>query len=92
MSRIGLLVTLTASARGHVEDVVLPLLQRLDPGEFRLALAAPATLLDRVAGDERAVDIIRSGREPLRELIGAIHSKLLLAELERRRPPHGHRP
>jgi DNA-binding transcriptional MerR regulator len=51
-----------------------------------------ATLLDRVAGDERAVDIIRSGREPLRELIGAIHSKLLLAELERRRPPHGHRP
>jgi glycosyltransferase involved in cell wall biosynthesis len=57
MSRIGLLVTLTASARGHVEDVVLPLLQRLDPGEFRLALAAPATLLDRVAGDLHGVPV-----------------------------------
>ena len=34
---------------------------------------------------ERAVAIIRSGREPLRELIGAMHSKLLLAEFERRR-------
>jgi DNA-binding transcriptional MerR regulator len=46
------------------------------------------TLLDRLAGEvepERAVEIIRSGREPLRELIGAMHSKLLLAELERQR-------
>ena len=34
---------------------------------------------------ERAVEIIRSGREPLRELIGAMHSKLLLNEFERRR-------
>jgi len=33
---------------------------------------------------ERAVDIIRSGREPLRDLIGALHSKLLLDEFERR--------
>ncbi len=44
-------------------------------------------LLDRL-GDidpDRAVDIVKSGREPLRELIGAMHSKLLLAELERRR-------
>jgi len=47
------------------------------------------TLLDRLAGEEvpveRAVAIIRSGAEPLRELIGAIHSKLLLAELRRQR-------
>ncbi len=45
-------------------------------------------LLDRLAGEvevERAVAIIASGREPLRELIGAMHSKLLLAELERQR-------
>ncbi|CAA9532585.1 MAG: hypothetical protein AVDCRST_MAG30-3929 [uncultured Solirubrobacteraceae bacterium] len=45
-------------------------------------------LLERVAGEvpvDRAVSIIASGREPLRELIGAMHSKLLLAELERRR-------
>jgi DNA-binding transcriptional MerR regulator len=45
-------------------------------------------LLDRLAGKvdvERAVQIISSGSEPLRELIGAMHSKLLLAELRRER-------
>jgi DNA-binding transcriptional MerR regulator len=45
-------------------------------------------LLDRVAGEvsvDRAVEIIASGAEPLRDLIGAMHSKLLLAELRRRR-------
>jgi DNA-binding transcriptional MerR regulator len=46
------------------------------------------TLLDRLAGEvtvERAVDIIASGAEPLRELIGAMHSQMLLAELRRQR-------
>jgi DNA-binding transcriptional MerR regulator len=46
------------------------------------------TLLGRLAGEvepDRAVELIRSGSEPLRELIGAMHSKLLLAELERQR-------
>jgi len=45
-------------------------------------------LLDRLAGKvevDRAVEIISSGTEPLRELIGAMHSKLLLAELRRQR-------
>jgi DNA-binding transcriptional MerR regulator len=45
-------------------------------------------LLDRLAGKvdvDRAVQIISSGSEPLRELIGAMHSKLLLAELGRQR-------
>jgi DNA-binding transcriptional MerR regulator len=45
-------------------------------------------LLDRLAGEvdlERAHQIIEAGAEPLRELIGAIHSKLLLAELGRQR-------
>jgi DNA-binding transcriptional MerR regulator len=45
-------------------------------------------LLDRVAGEvsvDRAVEIIASGAEPLRDLIGAMHSKLLLAELQRQR-------
>lgn len=45
-------------------------------------------LLDRLAGTvdvERAVQIISSGTEPLRELIGAMHSKLLVAELRRQR-------
>jgi DNA-binding transcriptional MerR regulator len=46
------------------------------------------TLLDRLAGEvevKRAVEIIAAGAEPLRELIGAMHSKLLLAELRRQR-------
>jgi len=46
------------------------------------------TLLDRLAGEvdpDRAADIITAGAEPLRELIGAMHSKLLLAELRRQR-------
>jgi DNA-binding transcriptional MerR regulator len=45
-------------------------------------------LLDRLAGRvevDRAVEIISSGTEPLRELIGAMHSKLLLAALRRQR-------
>jgi DNA-binding transcriptional MerR regulator len=46
------------------------------------------TLLDRLAGEvevDRAAEIIASGAEPLRELIGALHSKLLLAQLRRQR-------
>jgi DNA-binding transcriptional MerR regulator len=44
------------------------------------------TLLERLAGEvevERAVEIIAAGAEPLRELIGAMHSKMLLEELRR---------
>ena len=44
------------------------------------------TLLDRLAGEvavDRAAEIIAAGAEPLRELVGAVHSKLLLAELRR---------
>jgi DNA-binding transcriptional MerR regulator len=43
-------------------------------------------LLDRLAGQvevDRAVEIIASGAEPLRDLIGAMHSKLLVAALRR---------
>jgi hypothetical protein len=46
------------------------------------------TLLERLAGEvapERAVEIVTLGAEPLRELIGAMHSKQLLAELRRQR-------
>ena len=45
-------------------------------------------LLDRLAGEvevDRALQMIATGAEPLRELIGAMHSKLLLAELGRQR-------
>jgi DNA-binding transcriptional MerR regulator len=47
-----------------------------------------AVLLERLSGEadvERAVGIVASGAEPLRELIGAVHSKLLQAELRRQR-------
>jgi DNA-binding transcriptional MerR regulator len=47
-----------------------------------------SVLIDRLAGQvevDRAVEIIESGTEPLRELIGALHSKMLLAELRRQR-------
>jgi DNA-binding transcriptional MerR regulator len=45
-------------------------------------------LLERLAGEvevERAMEIVAAGSEPLRELIGAMHSKLLLAALRRHR-------
>jgi DNA-binding transcriptional MerR regulator len=45
-------------------------------------------LLDRLAGEvdvERAMEIVAAGVEPLRELLGAMHSKMLLAELRRQR-------
>jgi DNA-binding transcriptional MerR regulator len=45
-------------------------------------------LLDRLAGEvdvERAMEIVAAGVEPLRELIGAMHSKMLLDELRRQR-------
>jgi DNA-binding transcriptional MerR regulator len=45
-------------------------------------------LLERLAGEvdvERAMEIVAAGTEPLRELIGAMHSKLLLAALRRHR-------
>jgi len=46
------------------------------------------TMLDRLAGsvdEDRAADILAAGAEPLRELIGAMHSKLLLRALTRQR-------
>ncbi len=45
-------------------------------------------LLERLAGTvdvDRAVEIISSGAQPLRALLGAMHSKMLLAALQRHR-------
>ena len=45
-------------------------------------------LLERLAGEvepDRAVELIESGVEPLRDLIAALHQKLLVAELRRHR-------
>jgi hypothetical protein len=51
--------------------------------ENRLVVLAGEVAVDR------AVEIISSGVEPLRDLIGAMHSKLLLAELRRHRAGAG---
>jgi DNA-binding transcriptional MerR regulator len=53
-----------------------------------LVVEEVALLVDRLAGEvdvERAMQIVEAGVEPLRALIGAMHSKLLLAELRRQR-------
>jgi DNA-binding transcriptional MerR regulator len=45
-------------------------------------------LLDRLAGEvdtDRAVELIEAGAEPLRDLIAALHQKLLVAELKSQR-------
>jgi glycosyltransferase involved in cell wall biosynthesis len=57
MKRTGLMFVLTSDARGGVEEVVLALLRRLDPGEFRLSLAAPRRLLDALAPDLTTVTV-----------------------------------
>ena len=49
-------------------------------------------LLERLAGEvepDQAAGIIAAGAEPLRALIGAMHSKLLLSELRRQRDARG---
>ncbi|HEU5322379.1 MAG TPA: glycosyltransferase, partial [Methylomirabilota bacterium] len=51
MTPIRLLFVLTSPVRGGIEEVVLRLLQRLHPADFRLALAAPPALLDVLAPD-----------------------------------------
>jgi len=57
MKPIRLLFVLTSPVRGGVEEVVLGLLRRLDPAEFRLALAAPAPLLDSFNSDLAGVSV-----------------------------------
>jgi len=49
-------------------------------------------LMDRLAGEmetNRAVELIEAGTEPLRDLIAALHDKLLVAELRRQRAARG---
>jgi glycosyltransferase involved in cell wall biosynthesis len=54
---VRLLFVLTSPVRGGIEEVVLALLRRLDPGEFRLALAAPRPLLDAFGADLAGVRV-----------------------------------
>jgi DNA-binding transcriptional MerR regulator len=49
-------------------------------------------LMERLAGEmdpDRAVELIEAGAEPLQDLIAALHTKLLVAELERHRAARG---
>ena len=49
-------------------------------------------LRDRLAGDvdpDRALEIIEAGLGPLNDLIAALHTKLMVAELERGRAERG---
>lgn len=57
MKRTAVMFVLTSDARGGVEEVVLSLLRRLDPAEFRLSLAAPRRLLDALAPDLTTVAV-----------------------------------
>jgi DNA-binding transcriptional MerR regulator len=64
-----------------------------DTLRYKRALEALAreevqVLMERLAGElepERAVTLIEAGVEPLRDLIAALHQKLLVAEIERQR-------
>jgi hypothetical protein len=49
-------------------------------------------LMDRLAGEMdagRAADLIADGAAPLHDLIGAMHAKALVAEIERQRAARG---
>jgi DNA-binding transcriptional MerR regulator len=49
-------------------------------------------LMDRLAGEmepSQAMELIEAGNEPLRDLIAALHNKLLVAELRRQRAARG---
>jgi DNA-binding transcriptional MerR regulator len=51
-----------------------------------------AVVLERLAGDvepDRIVELLEAGAEPLRDLIAAMHSKLLVEELRRHRASRG---
>ena len=52
-------------------------------------------LMERLAGEvppERAIELIEAGSEPLNELMAAMRTKEVLAELERRRGSEGGAP
>ncbi len=49
-------------------------------------------VMDRLAGEvspERVVEMLESGAQPLQDLIAALHTKLMVAELERHRARRG---
>lgn len=90
MTPIRLMFVLPSPVRGGVEEVVLALLQRLDPGEFRMAVAAPAALLDAFAADLRGVPVVldavdegRRGARRLARFMRAVRPDVVNAHLFR---------
>ena len=58
----------------------------------RLVKEEVEVVLERLAGDvepDRIVELLEAGTEPLRDLISAMHSKLLVEELRRHRDSRG---
>jgi DNA-binding transcriptional MerR regulator len=58
----------------------------------RLVREEVQVVFERLAGEveaDRVADLLEAGSEPLRDLIAAMHSKLLLAELRRHREARG---
>ena len=88
LDRLAEIGVLTPTRSGYDEALGFTVYDTL---RYREALAPLVeeevrVLLERLTGEvpaEKAVEIIRAGREPLRELIGAMHSKMLHQALER---------
>jgi DNA-binding transcriptional MerR regulator len=60
----------------------------LDPLE-QLAVREVSLLTEKLVGrfeQDRAIELLEAGGEPLRALIAAMHTKLLAREIQRRRP------
>jgi DNA-binding transcriptional MerR regulator len=81
-------------AGGYVEELGFTVYDTLRYREALEPLVKQevGALLERLAGEvepDQAAEIIAAGTEPLRALIGAMHSKLLVAELRRQRDARG---
>ncbi|MDX6662794.1 MAG: hypothetical protein QOG09_896 [Solirubrobacterales bacterium] len=77
-------------AGGYAEDIGFTVYDTLRYKGALEGLVAEEVdvLMKRLGGEmepERAVEMIEAGAEPLKDLIAALHTKLLVAELERHR-------
>jgi DNA-binding transcriptional MerR regulator len=75
--QIGFTVYDTLRYKKAIEELVA---QEVDMVMNRLAAEVPP---------ERAIEMLESGADPLRDLIAALHTKLMVAELERHRGRRG---
>jgi len=81
-------------AGGYDEEIGFTVYDTL---RYRSALEAlvkeeVGMVMDRLAGEvppERVVEMLEAGAEPLQDLIAALHTKLMVAELERHRARRG---